>query len=147
MVEEFIKLSQNRTDKRMKILRTDNGREYLNATLKETLDKNEIKHETSIAYYPQSNGRAEHTNRVLLEKAKCMLLDANLPNKFWAEAIATAAYLFNRSPKKCLGERTPEELWTNKKPDLSNLQVFYCRAAVYTPEHKRKKMDPAGKPH
>ena len=45
VVEEFINLSENQADKRMKILRTDNGREYLNATLKATLDKNGIKHE------------------------------------------------------------------------------------------------------
>ena len=45
----------------MIILRTDNGREYHNRTLKETLDKYGIEHETSIAYNPQSNGGAERT--------------------------------------------------------------------------------------
>lgn len=144
VVDNFIRMVENQTNHKVKTLRTDNGREYLNATLKSILDKAGIRHETTIAYNPQQNGRAERVNRVLLEKTRCMLVGANLPSKFWAEAVLTAAYLSNRSPKRCLGGKTPEELWSGKKPDLTNLRVFGCKAIVYVPEHKRGKMDPTG---
>ena len=51
-----------------------------------------------------------------------------LPQSFWAEAFAAAAYLQNRSPKRCLNMKTPEEIWTGNKLDISNLRVFGCVA-------------------
>ncbi len=37
---------------------------------------------------PEQNGVADRT---LVESARSMLLDVNLPHKFWAEAVSTAA--------------------------------------------------------
>jgi hypothetical protein len=41
--------------------------------------------------------------------------------------------------------KVPEELWSNKKPDLKYLRVFGCNAYYHTPSEKRKKLDPKGK--
>lgn len=41
-------------------------------------------------------------NRTILEKAQCLLFDANLEKTFWAEAVNTTAYLTNRSSYKGL---------------------------------------------
>lgn len=91
-----------------------NGREYVNKEVSSILNQASIKHETTIPYNPQSNGRAERLNRTLLTKARCMLADSCLEKKFWAEAITTAAYLSNRSPKRSLEGNTPEEIWIRK---------------------------------
>lgn len=37
-------------------------------------------------------------NRTLVDKAKCLSVNANLPKMYWVEVILTAAYLINRSP-------------------------------------------------
>ncbi|XP_057654122.1 uncharacterized protein LOC130892631 [Diorhabda carinulata] len=58
--------------------------------------------ETSTSYTPEHNGLAERMNRTLVERARCMLFYANLEKKLWAEALATAAYIVNRSPTKAL---------------------------------------------
>ena len=105
-----------------------------------------VKHETSIAYQPQQNGRGERVNRILLEKTRCMLADSKLPLKFWAEAISTACYTSNRSPKRCLGGITPEDAWTGQKPDISNLRVFGCKARAYVPINHRSKLEPTSQP-
>jgi len=42
----------------------------------------------------------------------------------WAEAVATAVYLKNRSPTKALSDVTPEEAWIGQKPDLRHLRIF-----------------------
>ena len=42
------------------------------------------------------NIMAECMNRALSEAARCMLHHANLSKKYWAEAVATAAYVRNR---------------------------------------------------
>ena len=64
------------------ILRTDNGKEYVTNELKKYLRKKGIQHQLTVPYTPQQNGVAEKKNRILTESAKCMLLDANLPNRF-----------------------------------------------------------------
>ena len=146
VVEKFIKMAENQTGHKLKTLRTDNGREYVNSTLKGKLDNLGVRHETSIPYHPQQNGRAERVNRTLLEKTRCMLAESMLPKKFWAEAVSTACYLSNRSPKRSLGGKTPEELWTGQKPNLSHLRVFGCKARAYVPNNLRTKLEPTSKP-
>jgi len=39
-------------------------------------------------------------NRTLIEMARCLLSQANLPKEFWAKAVATAVYIRNRCPTK-----------------------------------------------
>ena len=51
-------------------------------------------------------------NRTLVEMARSMLIGANMTQRFWAEAISTAAYLRNRSPTKAIQGITPYEAWT-----------------------------------
>ena len=81
-VRKFIKSSEKQTGHKVKILRRYNGREYVNANLRSILDDLGVKYQTSIAYQPQQNGRAERVNRVLLEKARCMLAESKLAYKF-----------------------------------------------------------------
>jgi hypothetical protein len=71
-----------------------------------------------------------------------MLNEKNLPNCFWAEAVATAVYIMNRTPTLAIHDMTPEEKFTGKKPDVSHLRVFGCIAYVHVPDEKRSKLDP-----
>lgn len=66
-----------------------------------------------------------------------MLTDAKLEKIFWAEAAATAAFLINRWPNKCLEYKTPGEIWSGVKPDLSNLRIFGCEAEAYINKKNR----------
>jgi len=52
----------------------------------------------------------ERLNLTLMESAHAMLAQAGLPEKYWAEAVATAAYLRNRTVTRALKEKmTPYE--------------------------------------
>ena len=73
-----------------------------------------------------------------VESVRSMLHHAQKPLKFWAEAISTACYLWNRSPTTFLKNVTLYEHWYGKKPEISNLKVFGCKAYVYVPDAKRK---------
>ncbi|GJW90214.1 ribonuclease H-like domain-containing protein [Tanacetum coccineum] len=55
-----------------------------------------IKQEYTNARTPQQNGIAERMNRTLIKAARTMLADSLLPTTFWAEAVNTACYIFNR---------------------------------------------------
>lgn len=139
--EDFKSFVENQTDKRIKILRTDNGTEYVNQPLLDVLQKSGIQHQKTCPYTPEQNGVAERMNRTIVEKARCMLFDSNLGLHYWAEAVATAVYIINRSPTSAIRDKVPEEVWFGKKIDVSNFRIFGCKVMVHVPHQKRQKWD------
>lgn len=142
---QFKTLVENQTGLKIKRIRTDNGREYCHKTFDNFLSKYGIIHETTIPYTPEQNGVSERLNRTLVEKARTMLKDSGLQKRYWGEAINTAVYLKNRSPTMAVEGATPEEIWSKKKVNLSNLRVFGCEAYVHIPDIRRKKFDSKSK--
>ena len=132
---------ENFTGKKVKVLRTDNGGEFTSNAFEAHLKACGIRHELTIPKTPEQNGIAERLNRTLVEMTRAMLLDANLPQKFWAEAVSTAAYLRNRSPSSAVGGITSHQAWYGQKPRVDHLRVFGCTAFVHVPKNERGKLD------
>lgn len=84
-------------------------------------------------------------NRTLVKRGRCLLIDAELEKRFWAEAVNMAAYVVNRSVNRSLGRKVPEEVWRGKRIDVSNLKIFSTPVTVLIPEIYRKKLDPKSK--
>ncbi|GJS35725.1 retrovirus-related pol polyprotein from transposon TNT 1-94 [Tanacetum coccineum] len=120
----FLKMIQVRLKETVRRIRTDNGTEFVNQTLREYYEKVGISHETSVARSPQQNGVVERRNRTLIEAARTMLIYAKAPLFLWAEAVATTCYTQNRSMIRRRHGKTPYELLHDKPPDLSYLHVF-----------------------
>ena len=94
-------------------------------------------------YNPPQNGVAECMNRTIQEKVRSMLSNAQLPNGFWAEAVATAVHLINRSPSKVLDkEAVAEMVWSGKPPLYKHLRVFGCEAYSHIPKEFWNKLEP-----
>jgi len=70
----------------------------------------------------------QRDNRSLVEMARAMIYSNSLPLCLWAEAVATAAYVLNRVPNRKETQVTPYDLWYGRKPDISHLTIFGCRA-------------------
>ena len=132
---------ENLTDRRVKILRTDNGGEYTSKMFQAHLKACGIRHELTIPKTPEQNGAAERLNRTLVETTRAMLLDAKLPQCFWAEAISTATYLRNRSPTSAVDGMTPHQAWYGRKPGVEHLRVFGGAAYTHVPKDERRKLD------
>lgn len=145
--KEFKALVENQQNKKIKIFRTDNGLEFCNAMFDSYLAEAGIVHQKTTTYTPEQNAISERMNRTLVERARCMLFDAGLDKRFWAEAVNTAVYLRNRSPASGLQNMTPFELWTNKKPDLSHIRIFGSQIMVHIPKEKRHKWDTKSRAH
>nr|GEU64810.1 retrovirus-related Pol polyprotein from transposon TNT 1-94 [Tanacetum cinerariifolium] len=105
---KFLKMIQVRLKVPVRHIRTDNGTEFVNQTLREYYEEVGISHETSVARSPQQNGVVERRN----------------------QDVATACYTQNRSIIRLHHRKTPYELLHNKLPDLSFLHVF---GALYYP--------------
>ena len=100
VLEKFKDFEAATTSSRERIrkLRTDNGGEYVSKEFEAYLKSKRIFHEVSVPHSPEQNGVAERMNRTLMESARSMLSHAGLSNRYWAEAVATAAYIRNRTP-------------------------------------------------
>lgn len=138
--KQFRAEAENQTERRIKAIKSDNGREFKNRKFDELCKAEGIIHQTTVAYNPQQNGVAERYNRTILERIRCMLLDARLPKTFWAEAAMTAVYLLNRIPKG-RNTKSPNEQWYKKPAKLKDLRIFGEKAFVYVPKENRNKLE------
>ncbi len=129
----------------MSLLWSDGGGEYFSNEFNEYLKEHGIQRKYSCSYSPQQNGVVERKNKHIVEVARAMLNEKNLPNYFWAEAVETTVYIMNRTPIAVVHGMTPEEKFTSKKPDVSHLRVFGCITYVHVPDEKRSKLDPKAK--
>jgi transposase InsO family protein len=126
-------LVENQTGRKIKKLRTDNGLEFCSGEFDNFCANHGIARHLTVPGTPQQNGVAERMNRTLLERARCMLSNAGLWHKrvLWAETISTACYLINRSPNSAIDFQIPEEVWSGKPVDYSNLRIFGCPAYAH----------------
>ncbi|GKC46268.1 putative ribonuclease H-like domain-containing protein, partial [Tanacetum coccineum] len=107
ILKNFIKEIENLVDKKVKIIRCDNGTEFKN-----------------------KNGVAERRDTTLIEAARTMLVDFKLPTTFWAEVVSTTCYVQNRVLVVKPHNKTPYELFRGFKPALSFMRPFGCQVTI-----------------
>ncbi|GJS09486.1 putative ribonuclease H-like domain-containing protein [Tanacetum coccineum] len=124
IIKKFIAQAQLNYKAKVCKIRTDNGTEFKNATLKAHYEKLGIMQQFSTARTPQQNGVVERRNRTLVEAARTMLIFSRLPEFLWAEAVATACFTQNRSIIHTRHNKTPYELLRGRKPNVEYFHVF-----------------------
>jgi transposase InsO family protein len=122
--KEFKALVENQTEKKIKVLRTDNGGEFCGNEFEEFCKKCGIARQKTTPYTPQQNGVAERMNKTLMEKARSMLSGARLGQEFWAEAVGTTCYLVNRSPSSALDDKIHTRYGLERNPLFNILECL-----------------------
>ncbi|KAK1603351.1 hypothetical protein QYE76_018030, partial [Lolium multiflorum] len=112
-------------------IRSDNGSEFKNYTLNDFLSDEGIRHQYSAAYTPQQNGVAERKNRTLMDMARSMMAEYKSRYNFWAEAISTACHSSNRLYLRKGLNKTPYEIVTGNKPNISYFKVFGSLEGIF----------------
>ena len=74
-----------------------------------------------------------------------MLHDQDLPMHLWEEAVKTTVYVQNHTPHRVLENKTLEEGFFRKKPEVSHIKIFGCPVYIHIPKEKRPKLDPSGR--
>lgn len=138
--KEFKALVENLTGKKIKVLRSDNGGEYVDKNLTDFSAREGIRREWTTPYNPEKNGVAKRKNMSIVKATKAMLYDQDMPKFLWAEACNTTVYVKNRTPHKALGKITLESVLTGKTPKASHFKIFGSLAYCIYPK-KRKKLD------
>ena len=81
-------------------------------------------------------------NRSILNITRCLLLDKGLPGYLWGEVVKAAGDLLNLHSTKRHPDKTPEELFSGKKPSISHLKFFGSPAYVRTTNPSQSKLNP-----
>nr|GEX44366.1 putative ribonuclease H-like domain-containing protein [Tanacetum cinerariifolium] len=130
ILKSFITEIENLVDKKVKIIRCDNGTKFKNRVMNEFCEEKGIKRKYSVARTPQQNGVAKRRNKTLIEIARTMLADSKLPITFWAKAVNTTCYVHNRVLVVKPHFKTPYELFRGRTPALSFMRPFGCHVTI-----------------
>ena len=141
-LEKYLAWGETQTSQKLKALHSDRGGEYVAGTVIKMLEEKGIERHLTMPGSPQQNGKAERFNRTIMDKAMAMVHAAGLTAGFWEYAVNAAVHIYNRTPTRTLGWRTPFELWNSGQiPDVSHLRIFGCLGYMHVPGDKRHKLD------
>lgn len=136
-MKEFVNECENITNERVKILRCDNGTEYINNNIYNFAKEKGIIINNCPAYVHELNGTAERFNRTIMNISRCLLTEAKVDRKYWPEIVCAATYIKNRTLANTIERKTPYEIFFGKKPNVSHLRLYGSKVFVKIPEHKR----------
>jgi hypothetical protein len=141
-LKDFKALVETQSGKKIKVLRTNNGGEYVNHDIHNIFHEVGIQLQHTVPYTPQQNGVVEWKNKYIKDMASFMLLAKSLPQRLWAEALNCETYIQNRSPHIYFKDKTPYWAWSGLKLEVSHFHIFGSRAWAWIPSEKRKALDP-----
>ncbi|GJS76578.1 retrovirus-related pol polyprotein from transposon TNT 1-94 [Tanacetum coccineum] len=100
-VIKFLKMIQVHLNATVCNIRTDNGTEFVNQTLRAYYEEVEISHQTFVARTPQQNGVVKRRNHTLVEAARTIKPDLSYLHVFGALCYPTndGEYLSKLKPK------------------------------------------------
>ena len=129
---QWVEFQHHQYGKRVRVVFSDGGSEF--TRIKHYCEQHGIRTDVSAPYTPEQNGAAEASNKIILRRARAMLIDAQMPPCFWPWAVEHACFITNRL--YCIHtKRIPiiDFLQGLKQPhhdkiDFSCLPRFGCRA-------------------
>ncbi|GJR17987.1 putative ribonuclease H-like domain-containing protein [Tanacetum coccineum] len=104
ILKSFITKIENLVDKKVKIIRCDNGTKFKNRVMSEFCEEKGIKKEFSVTRTPQQNGVAKRRNRTLTKANRVLVVKPH--------------------------NKTPYELFRGRTPALSFMRPFPCHVTI-----------------
>ena len=98
------------------MIRSDNGTEYIVDKFAKFCEAVGIEHQLTATYTSQQNEVSKRKNKTIMEMARCMLFEKEMPKAFWVEAINTVVFLQNGLPTKALNGKHLLKLGLVLKP-------------------------------
>ena len=92
----FEKKVENESGVKIKSLRLDRGGEFTSREFNIFCEEHCIRRQLSSPHTLERNGIAERRNKLIVEVARAMLFENDVPKNFWREAINVALYTLNR---------------------------------------------------
>ncbi|MBW0524131.1 hypothetical protein O181_063846 [Austropuccinia psidii MF-1] len=112
---------------------TPKAREFMSATFTHSMAKLGITLCPLLPYSPQENGEAERLNRTLGDMARSMMLQSEMPKRFWQFAYARACFIHNRIPNSRFPNSSPYQELFGQQSSITPLYPFGAEAIVHLP--------------
>ncbi|XP_074288592.1 uncharacterized protein LOC141613749 [Silene latifolia] len=140
LIKAFLVYIDTQFHGKVKVIRTDNGTEFIQGPCSTMFRERGIQHQNSIVGVPQQNGRVERKHRHLLDTARALKIQYNLPIRFWGDCLLTATYLINKMHMALLDWKTPHEVLLGEMPKYDELSVFGSLCYATVPAKLRDKL-------
>ncbi|KAL0846098.1 hypothetical protein Bca101_019344 [Brassica carinata] len=139
---EFITMVENQFNMKVKSVRSDNAPEL---RFDELYKRKGIISYHSCPETPEQNSVVERKHQHILNVARALLFQSQVPLSLWGECVLTAVFLINRTPSPLLDNKTPFELLHQKEPEYTNLKTFGCLCYANTSPKQRHKFQDRAK--
>ena len=120
----------------------DNGKEFDNLPFRTFLSHHGTIFCLTCPYTSQQNGRAERVLRTLNDCVRTLLFHANVPPRFWSDALATTSLLLNIRPCRPRWNCAPHHLLFGTAPSYDDLRIFGCLCYPSTADTASHKLAP-----
>lgn len=127
----------------MKVVRSDNASELKFADL---YKKKGIVPYHSCSETPEQNSVVERKHQHILNVARALMFQSQVPLEFWGDCVLIAVFIINRLRSPLLKDKSPFEMLTSKEMDYKRLCVFGFLAYCSTSPKNRKKFQPGAQP-
>ncbi|TYK19615.1 gag/pol protein [Cucumis melo var. makuwa] len=153
-LKEYKDEVENLLSKKIKILRSDRGGEYMDLRFQDYMIEHRIQSQLSAPGTPQQNGVSERRNRTLLDMVRSMMSYAQLPSSFWEYEIENAVHILNNILSKSVSETLfelcqfvgyPKETRGGLVSDLQENRVFVPTNATFLEEDHMRDHKPRSK--
>ena len=126
-------------DFRIKLVQTDSDKIYLSREVQRWALSKQLLWRASPPYKHEENGWIERDMETVINAARSAMMIYNTPLMFWEYAIQYAIYVLNRTPRRTRGfdGKTPYQLVTGKRPDISNLVPFYAPGVFHVSKEEQ----------
>ena len=91
------------------------------------MTENRIEYQTSMPDTLQQNGQAERFQQTIGNGAETMWHQTGLSNGFWIYAMKAKLHTYNVTLIKRADYKTPTELWSGIKPNISHLESLVVK--------------------
>ena len=136
---DFIQQVENQYKVKVKSVRSDNASE-LNFT--KFYQEKGIMAYHSCPETPEQNSVVERKHQHILNVARALMFQSQVPLSLWGDCVLTAVFLINRTPSQLLSNKTPYEVLTGTPPQYSQLKTFGCLCYSSTSPKQRHKFQP-----
>jgi hypothetical protein len=127
VIRKFLKTIRIKYDQIVRFIRMSDER-ILRFKYRDFMKMREIVTKQFASYTSSQNNKIERFKKVLMIKTKIMRIKTNLSINMWFEMFKLIDYLNNQTLKRTRNWRISFETLTEKKSNLTHLQLYECRA-------------------